>query len=380
AICDMYLKACVDQGIATVDDLNRGNQKGAAYFDVTVKKGRRHSTAGAFLRPIRSRNNLTIMKHSLVNRVLFEGKAAVGVEVVCKGKASNILARREVIVSAGAINSPQLLQLSGIGNKALLDRHGITAVVDLPGVGENLQDHVGAVVANHIRAPLGLNAELKPHRLVYNLYLYLTKGEGILNFPAAEVGGFFCSNPSLDRPDLQMHFTRISGDRDIDNNSTLDDLPGVTSIAYLTRPESRGSVKITSNDCAEPPLIDANYLATGNDRIALIAGVKRLRDIFASAPLATVIGQELRPGVAVESDEDILAYIKKHGTTAFHPVGTCKMGNDEQAVVDDRLRVHGVSNLRVVDASIMPTLISGNTNAATIMIAEKGADLILGIK
>ena len=201
-----------------------------------------------------------------------------------------------------------------------------------------------------------------------------------MNFPGAEVGGFFCSDPSLDRPDLQMHFTRVSGDRDIDNNSTLDDLPGVTSIAYLTRPESRGSVKITSNDSAEPPLIDANYLATENDRIALIAGVKRLRDIFASASLATVIGQELRPGVAVESDEDILAYIQQHGTTAFHPVGTCKMGNDDLAVVDDRLRVHGVSNLRVVDASIMPTLISGNTNAATIMIAEKGADLILGVK
>ena len=201
-----------------------------------------------------------------------------------------------------------------------------------------------------------------------------------MNFPGAEVGGFFCSDPSLDRPDLQMHFTRVSGDRDIDNNSTLDDLPGVTSIAYLTRPESRGSVKITSNDSAEPPLIDANYLATENDRIALIAGVKRLRDIFASASLATVIGQELRPGVAVESDEDILAYIQQHGTTAFHPVGTCKMGNDDLAVVDDRLRVYGVSNLRVVDASIMPTLISGNTNAATIMIAEKGADLILGVK
>jgi choline dehydrogenase len=380
AICDMYLKACADQGIATVDDLNRGNQKGAAYFDITVKKGRRHNTVSAFLKPVRSRKNLTIMKHSLVKRVLFKGKAAVGVEVVCKGKVSNILVRREVIISAGTINSPQLLQLSGIGNKNLLDLHGINTVVDLPGVGENLQDHLGAVVANHIRAPLGLNAELTPHRLAYNLYLYLTKGEGILNFPGAEVGGFFCSDPSLDRPDLQMHFTRVSGDRDIDNNSTLDDLPGVTSIAYLTRPESRGSVKITSNDSAEPPLIDANYLATENDRIALIAGVKRLRDIFASASLATVIGQELRPGVAVESDEDILAYIQQHGTTAFHPVGTCKMGNDDLAVVDDRLRVYGVSNLRVVDASIMPTLISGNTNAATIMIAEKGADLILGVK
>ena len=201
-----------------------------------------------------------------------------------------------------------------------------------------------------------------------------------MNFPGAEVGGFFCSDPSLDRPDLQMHFTRVSGDRDIDNKSTLDDLPGVTSIAYLTRPESRGSVKITSSDSTKPPLIEANYLSTENDRIALIAGVKRLRDIFASASLATVIGQELRPGVAVESDEDILAYIQQHGTTAFHPVGTCKMGNDDLAVVDDRLRVYGVSNLRVVDASIMPTLISGNTNAATIMIAEKGADLILGVK
>ncbi|MCS5594578.1 MAG: GMC family oxidoreductase N-terminal domain-containing protein [Porticoccaceae bacterium] len=188
-IGDMYLRACAEQGIATVDDLNRGDQKGAAYFDVTVKKGRRQNTVSAFLKPIKSRKNLTIMKRSRVNRVLFEGKNAVGIELVCKDKVHKVFARREVILSAGAINSPQLLQLSGVGNKTLLERHGIKTVVDLPGVGENLQDHLGAIVANHITAPLGLNAELKSHRLIYNLYLYITKGQGILNFPAADVGG-----------------------------------------------------------------------------------------------------------------------------------------------------------------------------------------------
>ncbi|TFH68789.1 hypothetical protein E3W66_02220 [Gammaproteobacteria bacterium LSUCC0057] len=376
-ISDIYLGSCEQAGIPRNPDTNSGDQFGAGYFQVNIRRGLRQNTSKAFIKPVRKRKNLTIWTAAEVVRVVLDNGIAKGVEVVRDGTTFVVEAQREIILSAGAINSPKLLQLSGIGPQSLLEKYGIVVAADLPGVGVNLQDHLGVVVGHEIIQPLALLSQLKPWRLLVNLWLYLTRRQGILNFPSAHVVAFCHSRQDLPRPDLQIHFTPASGSRDDNGNSLVDNIEGVSAMVYPTRPKSRGTVEIASSDPAAAPLITANYLAEDYDRTVTIAGVRKLRAIFAAQPFAGVAGKEIRPGATIQSDEQILEYARNHSTTSYHPVGTCKMGTDQLAVVDAQLRVRGVGALRVVDASVMPDLVSGNTHIAALVIAEKAADMLL---
>ncbi|NND83368.1 MAG: choline dehydrogenase [Gammaproteobacteria bacterium] len=373
---DTFLQGCEEAGLSRSEDFNGGDQEGAGYYDVTIKNGVRQSTAETFLKAAHNRPNLTIVTETMANRVLFEGDAAVGVNISRDGITLDVSARREVLLCGGAINTPQLLQLSGVGPRALLRQHSIPVVKELAGVGENLQDHLGVMVAREITKPITLAAQMKPHRMIYNLYLYLRYKRGIINTPSAYVGAFFRSRTELQRPDMQLHFTPASGYREDNGKSVLDEKAGATTVVTPCRPESRGSVRICSTDPEQHPEIDANYMATDKDRKDMLQAIRKQRELFASPAMAAITGVEIRPGDEFQSDDDLLAYIRQFCVTNYHPVGTCKMGNDPMAVVDTHLRVHGLRRLRVIDASIMPTLISGNTNATTIMIAERGADFI----
>lgn len=378
---DIFIQSCIEAGIPEVADFNDGPQEGCGYYQLTIKNGRRHSAATAYLKPIRQRKNLTVLTGAMTEKVLFDNDRACGVQVRLKGETHIIDARREVILAAGTINSPQLLQLSGIGDSSLLNKFGIKALADLPGVGQNLQDHLGVIAASSVTKPVTLMAEMSPLKLVKNLYRYLRNGEGVLNFPASHVGAFMRSGFAKDqsekgRPDMQLYFTPVSGYRDEDGKSVVDKPAGVTAMIHVVQPQSRGSVSIRSADPRDLPEINANYLSAEYDHNVLVEAIKKMRTIFATKAFAPIRGEEIRPGREVQTDEQILDYIRQHATTGYHPVGTCKMGSDPMAVVDHECRVHRVKGLRVVDASVMPTIVAGNTNAPTIMIAEKVADLI----
>ena len=377
-IGDVYIDACREQGIPTREDFNSGKQAGAGYYQVAIKEGRRQSAAVGYLNTAIKRPNLRLIPGAHAQKLILEHGVCQGVQYLRGGEQFEARVRTELLLAAGVVNSPQLLQLSGIGPRALLEGLGIEVQQELPGVGENLQDHLGVVVAQEICEPLTLAHQFLPHRLLYQLYQYARFNRGFLNLPAAPVGAFWYSERGLDRPDLQLHLALASGFRDDQGKSHIDRKKGVTSMVNPLRPESRGSVRIYSANPADLPEIDANYMATDYDQRAMIASVKLQRQIFASPAFDELRGDEIRPGpdVAVETDEQILEYVRNHSVTAYHPVGTCKMGNDPMAVVDNQLRVRGVERLRVVDASIMPGLISGNTNAATTVIAEKAVDLI----
>lgn len=368
---DTFIQSCVEVGIPEIADFNTGSQDGCGYYQLTIKRGRRHSAATAYLKPIKKRKNLTILTGALTEKVCIEQGQAIGVQIRYKNQRFTLSVRQEVIVAAGTINSPQLLQLSGIGDKELLQQHGIKTLIDLPGVGQNLQDHLGIIGACSVTKPVTLMAEMSPIKLVKNLYLYLRSGEGVLNFPASHVGAFMRSSFAKDRPDMQLYFTPVSGYRDESGKSVVDKPAGVTAMIQLVQPKSRGSVKIRSADPQDAPQINANYLSAEYDRKVLVEAVKKIRTIFAAKAFSPIYGQEIRPGNDVQSDQQILAYIRQHATTGYHPVGTCKMGSDPLAVVDHECRVHQIKGLRVVDASVMPTIVTGNTNAPTMMIAEK---------
>jgi choline dehydrogenase len=343
---------------------------------LTQKEGRRWSSARAYLHPIRQRPNLTIITHALASRVLFEGKRAVGVAYRTReGQTVEIQARREVLLSGGAINSPQLLLLSGIGPRAELERHGIPQIHELPGVGQNLQDHLDVIVAHREcrRASYGFALSFLP-RLLKSIVDYRRHGRGFLTSNLAEAGGFVKSDPALPLPNLQYHLTSTILD---DHGRRLWRGYGYSLHVCDLRPKSRGYLALKSSDPRDPPLLQPNYLSCPDDLETLLAGVKTCRKILAARAFDGYRGSELFPGEAVQSDEDLREFIRRRAETIYHPVGTCKMGSDPLAVVDDQLRVHGLSGLRVVDASIMPTLIGGNTNAPTIVIGEKAAELIL---
>lgn len=365
-------------GHAVTRDFNGAEQEGMGLYQRTIHDGRRWSASAGYLQPIAGkRPNLTIVSTGMVTRIRTEGGRATGVDIVeGKGRRPQSLgARREVLVCAGAVQSPQLLQLSGIGDPGLLGRHGIDVVAASPGVGANLQDHLDVVVVHEMSQPLSAysqQAGLK--KLGAGLrYLLGRKGPGADNF--LQAGAFLKSRTGLDRPDLQLHYVNACM---IDHGRVEVKHDGFTVHACQLRPESRGSVAIRSADPFDPPAIDPNYLATDEDRRAMREGVRMVRDICAQAPLASYRGREMLPGTGVASDADVDAYIRRSGETIYHPVGTVAMGATDAAPLDAELRVRGVDGLRVVDASVMPTLIGGNTNAPTIMIAEKAADLILG--
>lgn len=376
-----FIAAAMEAGFPFNKDFNGVAQEGVNCYELTQKNGERWSAARAFLHPALGRPNLTVLTGALAERVLFDGRRAAGVAYRRAGAVANIAASREVLLAGGAINSPQLLMLSGIGEPQQLARHGIALRQALPGVGRNLHDHLDVLVVQRCRLPvsLGLSVRTLPAQFK-RLYDYLAHRSGALTSNSAEAGGFVRSGPQQPYPDLQFHFTpaRLDGHaRTLRSAAFTLWGHGYALHACPLRPASRGRITLRSADPAAAPLIDPNYLAERADMEAMIACVRAARRVLAAAPFDPYRGAEIFPGAAVQSDADIEAFVQRKAETIYHPVGTCKMGADPMAVVDHRLHVHGVEGLRVVDASIMPTLIAGNTNAPTMMIAEKGADMIL---
>ena len=373
-ICDAFIRGAAECGIPARDDFNRDDHEGAGYFQLTARKGFRCSTAVGYLKPARHRPNLTVVTKAQVERVVFDARVATGVVYRQSGSRVGVTAQREVILSAGAIGSPQLLQLSGVGPGELLRRLDIPVVYALPGVGANLQDHLQIRSVYKSLQPT-LNDEVNnPLRKMLIGLEYILFRTGPMSMGASQVAAFAKTDSMLETPDIQFHFQPLSADKPGDG---LHRFSAFTSSVCQLRPESRGSIEIRSPDPEEHPNIHPNYLSTATDQHVTVEGMKLSRRICRSAAMTPFIAEELLPGKTVQSDEDLLECARNIGQTIYHPVGTCKMGPDEHAVVDERLRVHGVDGLRVVDASIMPTITSGNTNAPTIMIAEKAADMIL---
>jgi choline dehydrogenase len=373
-LLDAVAEAAVQAGIPKVADFNRGSNEGVGYFQVNQRSGWRVSSASAFLRPVRNRKNLTIMTQATAERLVLAGRRATGVALRRGGVAGTVTACREVLLAAGAIGSPHLLQLSGIGPGALLQQHGLAVVHDLPGVGENLQDHLQLRLVFEVAGVRTLNTTANSllGRAAIALEYALTRS-GPMSMAPSQLGLFARSDPALETPDLQWHIQPLSLDR---FGEPLHPFPAFTASVCHLRPQSRGSVRLASPDPAAHPAIRPNYLSVEADRRAAVAGIRRTRAIAAQPALARYRPEEFRPGAALQSDEDLARAAGDIGTTIFHPVGTARMGNDPGAVVDAELRVHGIAGLRVVDASVMPTITSGNTASPTVMIAEKAADLI----
>jgi choline dehydrogenase len=374
-LSEAFVVAAAQTGIPTNPDFNGASQEGAGFFQTTTQRGRRASTAYSYLRPAKNRSNLDVETSALAQRILFEGRRARAVEYRQGGALRTARARKEILVSSGAYNSPQLLQLSGVGPAELLKQHGIDIVLDAPGVGNDLQDHLQVRLVTRCSQPVTLNDILNhPVRRVMAGARYAAFRKGPLTIAAGTSGAFFKTNPRLATPDIQIHFLPFSTDR---MGEKLHSFSAFSASVCQLRPESRGSLRIKSADPAVPPEIRINYLATETDRTAFIEGFKILRQILAAPALKPYAVDEILPGSKVTSDQDILAFCRQTGSTVYHPTSTCRMGNDPLAVVDQRLRVRGIEGLRVVDASVMPDLLSGNTNAPTIMIAEKASDMIL---
>jgi choline dehydrogenase-like flavoprotein len=374
-LSEAFVKAAVETGIPFNPDFNGKTQEGAGFFQTTTRRGRRASSAYSYLRPAMRRSNMHVETAALARRILFEGKRAKAVEYSQKGNLRTARARKEVLVSSGAYNSPQLLQLSGVGPADLLKTHGIDIVLDAPGVGNDLQDHLQVRLVTRCAQRITLNDIINhPVRRTMAGVRYALSRSGPLTIAAGTSGAFFKTNPRLASPDIQIHFIPFSTDK---MGEKLHPFSGFTASVCQLRPESRGSLKIRSADPSVPPEIRINYLATETDRAAFIDGINILRKILAAPALKPYSVEEVYPGSKVSSDEDMLDYCRKTGSTVYHPTSTCRMGGDPLAVVDQRLRVRGIEGLRVVDASVMPDLMSGNTNAPTIMIAEKASDMIL---
>ncbi len=366
-------------GVPRNDDFNGGEQEGVGYYQLFTRNGWRCSTAVGYLKPARARVNLRVETNAQVTRVLFEGRRAVGVEYRQGGAIRVVQASREVVLAAGALQSPQLLQLSGVGDPALLGQFGIPVVHALPGVGENLQDHLQLRLMYRCTRRITTNDDLNSwwRSAKIGLQWLLTKS-GPLAIGINQGGLFTRVLPESATPDVQFHFGTLSADL---AGGKPHPFPGFTFSVCQLRPTSRGHVRIKSADPLVAPAMQPNYLTTAEDQRCAIAAVRYARKLAATAPMRAYVAEEIRPGAALDStrDYDVLEFCRDHGATIFHPSGTCRMGDDDDAaaVVDARLRVRGVDGLRVVDCSIMPTLTSGNTNAPVVMIAEKASDMIL---
>ena len=373
-----FLDAGVQAGYKYKEDLNGMDHEGFGPVQQTIWKGKRASTGQAFIKPIKDRKNLTIYTKSITNKLIFDGKKCIGLEYI-KGKNLNkVYADKEVIVCGGAINSPQILQLSGIGKGDYIKKWGLDVVADLPGVGENLQDHLDILSHYECTQPVTeakyTAGGLAIFRMASVLAQWLITGKGAGNDIGLSGLSFLKTDDSLDLPDIQMHFV---GSLLKDHGKSRPDSHAFSNHVCMLRPESRGYIALKSLDPSIQPIIQPNYFSTQKDRDTMIKGVKMSREIINQKAFDDYRGKEINPGNHIQTDQEIEEFIRGHAETIYHPVGTCKMGSDEFAVVDDHLRVRGVENLRVVDASVMPTLIGGNTNAPTIMIAEKAADMIL---
>ena len=393
---DALFRAGEEVGLPRNPDYNGAAQEGMCKTQATISRGRRMSTAHCYLRPARGRANLEVVSGALARGLLLEGGggaagagsgnhgSAGGGGLRCTGvryaaadgREVEARAGREVVLCAGSINSPQLLELSGIGRPEVLREHGIGVAHELPGVGENLIDHMAPrVVCRLKRRGATYNERARGLGLAWQVVRYAATGGGFLSLPSAPVLAFFRSREGLEAPDVQVHFAPYSVKSA--HERVLLPEPGMTCTTYVLRPESRGSIHVRSGDPAQAPSIRFNFLSDELDRRVLIDSVRWVRRVLAAKAMDDFRDAELKPGPEVESDDEIVGWIRATAETAFHPVGTCKMGRDPMAVVDERLRVHGVAGLRVADGSIMPTLVSGNTNAACIMIGEKASEMIL---
>lgn len=364
-----FLEAAQQAGIPLNPDFNADQQEGAGFYQVTQKGGRRHSTAAAFLKPALSRPNLTVITNAQVARLKFTGSRVTGLTYHHNGGSHDLDINGKIILSGGAVNSPQLLMLSGIGHADHLRQLGIDVVADLPGVGQNLQDHLAIGTIYRCKQPISLaNAEK-----IGGLLNYLIFKKGGLTSNVGEGGAFIKSDPSQTLPDIQFHFAPAYF---INHGFEIPEGHGFTLGALLTRPNSRGSIQLRSTNPLDAPAIQPCYLENEADVRATLAGLKRCRDIIHTKAFDSYRGEEYLPGSTIQSDADLLEYTRARAETLYHPVGTCKMGTDSMAVVNPQLQVHGIDGLYVADASVMPTLISGNTNATAIMIGEKLADTL----
>ena len=377
-LADDFIKGAIGYGIPLNEDYNGAIQEGISYTQRTIFKGRRVSSARAFLRPALKRSNIELRTKSHATKIVFDGKRAVGIQYSRGGQSYEIRARREIILSGGAVNSPQLLQLSGVGPAALLKEIGVPVHHDLLGVGENLRDHFVLRIVARIKTMDTINQRVKGLPLVSETFKYFTGRPSVLGLSPTLVYIFWKSDPALDNGDLQISFTPASYKEGV--QSQLDDFPGVTVAPWVQRPESTGHIRVKSANPFEAPAIQPNYFSHETDRRLSLAGMRMARDLMQTPEFAPHVEREELPGPDVNTEDEMLAYYRENATTTFHLMGTCRMGpeSDPTAVVDDNLRVRGLEGLRVADASIMPTMPSANTNAATIMIGEKCADFIRG--
>ncbi len=373
-ITHRFVRAAQEAGIPFSPDLNGAQPEGVGYSQMSRRRRIRHSTARAFLRPAERRANLRVEADALTRRILFEGKRATGVEYERRGEVLRAQARREVIVCGGAVNSPQLLQISGIGPVGHLQSIGVPVVRDLPGVGANLIDHLAALLAYRIRGEISVNQLRRGALLLREVARWCLFGTGALTFGVSTASVFARLREGRISPDLQILFTPGSYDRS--RFGELEREPGMTAAVCAVNPQSRGTIMAISPDPKRAPEIRPNYFSAPEDMAVTLAGIRLARRIFAQPAIADAVEAETVPGPEAQDDEALTQFARMHSSTVFHPVGTCRMGIDPQAVVDPRLRVHGVDGLRVVDASIMPRITTGNTNAPTIMIGEKGAAMI----
>lgn len=374
ALYDALFAAAEQVGIPRNPDYNGAAQDGIGMTQATISRGRRMSTAYCYLDPARSRTNLEIVTGALTERLIFEGTRCVGVRYRLRGEQHEARAAREVVVSAGSINSPQLLELSGIGRPDLLQECGIEPRHALPGVGENLRDHYAPRMRWEVtRAGVTYNDTARGLGLLRQVLRYAVARDGFLALPAGPIRAYVRSREGLDSPDIGMSIMNFL----VSSGYRMDTRRGLTLIAQVLRPESAGSIHVASSDPGQPPRIRFNFLSAHDDVVRLLSGLRIARAWMNAPALEQIVGDEIAPGAACAGDDEVLDWVRQTAETTYHPVGTCKMGQDSMAVVDNRLRVHGLAGLRVADASIMPTLTSGNTNAPSIMIGEKASSMIL---
>ena len=373
-LCEEFIRGSSELGIQVQNDYNSGQQEGIFYYQRTIKNGTRFSAYDAFLKPALKRENVNIKKNTTVLKIIFKNKIAVGLLCKKNNKTFEIFANKEIILCAGAIGTPHLLQVSGIGDAKYLKSIGIEPSFEIKNVGEGLQDHYAVRVANRITETISLNEKARGFNLILEIIKWFTFKKGLISYSPAHVGAFLKSSPKIDFPDLQFVFTPASYTEGMIGK--LQNFPGMTCGVWQSRPQSRGYVRASTNKITDPPIIQPNYLKEKIDQDALVEGVKICRSLLRTSTMKKISVCETLPGDNIKSDEEILNFIRNKGATVYHAIGSCRMGIDNKAVVSPSLKINGLSNIRIADASIMPTMPSGNTNAATLMIAEKASDLI----